>query len=235
MIVDVGALMKKALAYAPPSTNSSVAGGGTVNAGRREKKTVELRGNPVYSPEDSHAGKIDVSDKENLPSGGLGDATPAAAKQQQQQEGRPRLAAMSVISKRNRRKSVFQRPSRYGDWFDGDDDELEKMVEDFNESDDDENGGLKQERGRDNGEDIAKKVRDITNGLCSKLDTLIEESPAHDSTYDKSLRDQLLESWEGKVWAVVCFFVSNRCCTKALLNLVYLFLPYFLFRVITID
>jgi hypothetical protein len=202
IFIDVGALMKKALAYAPPSTNSSVAGGGSVAAGNREKKTVELRGNPVYSPEDSHAVKSDEMDKENLPSGGLGNATPAAAKQQQQiTEGRPRLAAMSVISKRNRRKSVFQRPSRYGDWFDGDDDELEKMVEDFNESDEDENGGLKQERKRDNGEDIAKKVHDITNGLCSKLDTLIEESPAHDSGYDKSLRDQLLESWQGKVCA----------------------------------
>jgi len=212
MIVDVGALMKKALAYAPPSTNSSAAGG-TVNAGLRKKKTVELRGNPVYSPEDSHVGKVDVSDKENLPSGGLGDATPAAAKQQQLQEGRPRLAAMSVISKRNRRKSVFQRPSRYGDWFDGDDDELEKMVEDFNESDEDENGGLRQERRRDHGEDIAKKVHDITDGLCSKLDTLIEESPGHDSTYDKSLRDQLLESWEGKVLVVVCFGAFDHCCT----------------------
>ena len=205
MVVDVGALMKKALAYAPPSTNSSVAAAGTVASGNREKKTVELRGNPVYSPEDSHAVKADELDKENMPAGGLGNATPAAAKQQQQTtEGRARLAAMSVISKRNRRKSVFQRPSRYGDWFDGDDDELEKMVEDFNESDEDESGGVK-ERKKDHGEDIAKKVHDITNGLCSKLDTLIEESPAHDSGYDRSLRDQLLESWEGKVCAVLLY------------------------------
>lgn len=148
------------------------------------------------------------------------------------------LAARSLIAKRHRRRSVFQRPSRYGEWFDGDDDELDRMVE---SSDDDDN-----DRGDDTeiiinrprstsaeqehailkaamtpsmqktktmpsssktpllappGSDIVRKVRAIADGLCERLDGLIEESPAlprGGRKDEKSLRDKLLESWEGR-------------------------------------
>jgi len=153
------------------------------------------------------------------------------------------LAAKTLITKRNRRKSVYQRPARYGEWFDGDDDELDKMVDGYNE--DEENDGppheamaeahrqeLKDRANRRKsafpavdmkrtsakettmtpeagsasvqvGSDIANKVRAIANGLCEQLDGLIEESPAvgklEKPDEGKSLRDKLLESWEGRV------------------------------------
>lgn len=138
--------------------------------------------NPVYSPEDKE--NVGTTPKKN-------GVRPAG-----------KLAAHSVISKRDRRKSVFQRPARYGDWFDGDDDELEQMVEEANEEDgenvDDERRGVEnQSRGMK--DDVARRVHEITNGLCNELDTLIEESPmVRDAERDRSLRDKLLESWEGK-------------------------------------
>ena len=52
------------------------------------------------------------------------------------------------------------------------------------------------------GTDIANQVRAIADGLCDRLDGLIEESPAlarGAKRDDKSLRDKLLESWEGRV------------------------------------
>ena len=180
------------------------------------------------------------------------------------------LAARSLITKRNRRKSVYQRPTRYGDWFDGDDDELEKMVDKFNDDEDGEKAieaaaavaqAEKKREQKDRaarrksafpalalresialhrkeeeeeekaeeeakketvvdltaptaaaaaaaaspseiGTDIANKVRAIADGLCDRLDGLIEESPAlarGAKRDDKSLRDKLLESWEGRV------------------------------------
>jgi len=162
------------------------------------------------------------------------------------------LAARTLMAKRNRRKSVVQRPTRYGDWFDGDDDELEEMVDEFNgdeeaarEAHEKAQAQRKREKmdsGRaaptrrskqvalpeiseagetertatplaassgiplvsptDVGTDIANKVRAIADGLCEKLDGLIEESPALARGVkrdDKSLRDKLLESWEGRV------------------------------------
>jgi hypothetical protein len=168
------------------------------------------------------------------------------------------LAARTLMAKRNSRKSVFQRPTRYGDWFDGDDDELEEMVDEFNGDkeaareahDEAQRKGEKMEGGRpgptrrskqaalpatseegerertgtplaassgvplvsptDLGTDIANKVRAIADGLCERLDGLIEESPALPrgaKRDDKSLRDKLLESWEGRV----SFFFLLKC------------------------
>ncbi|KAL4524815.1 hypothetical protein Ndes2526B_g07007 [Nannochloris sp. 'desiccata'] len=161
------------------------------------------------------------------------------------------LAARTLMAKRNRRKSVFQRPTRYGDWFDGDDDELEQMVDEFNgdeeaarEAHEEAKAQRKREKMEgvraaatrrskqaaltatseevekertatplaassglplisptDMGTDIANKVRAIADGLCERLDGLIEESPALPrgaKRDDKSLRDKLLESWEGR-------------------------------------
>ncbi len=166
------------------------------------------------------------------------------------------LAAGDLMVKRDRRKSVFQRPTRYGDWFDGDDEELEQMVDEFNgdeeaarEAHEEALARRKRERmearaaptrrsrqqalpttaeedieeenvattkaatplagslplvsnSADLGTDIANKVRAIADGLCERLDGLIEESPAlarGAKRDDKSLRDKLLESWEGRV------------------------------------
>lgn len=173
------------------------------------------------------------------------------------------LAAKTIISKRNRRKSVYQRPARYGEWFDGDDEELDRMVGEGNEDDvpsDAQNINAGQQdtrrqefkdkaarrksafpafnitgshghgKSEDNeaerppapavvpppvapagtqaspselGNDIAQKVRAIADGLCERLDGLIEASPAIAQVArrdeGKSLRDKLLESWEGRV------------------------------------
>lgn len=167
------------------------------------------------------------------------------------------LAAKQLINQRRRRKSVYQRPTRYGDWFDGDDEELERMVDEFN--DDDEEAAAQQaeqeahaQRRREQrdraarrksafpaisqrenaiaaeqaeaqeeeeaqaldieaasgphappaaalGNDIASKVRAIADGLCERLDGIIEESPMVRQRDEKSLRDKLVESWEGRV------------------------------------
>jgi hypothetical protein len=179
------------------------------------------------------------------------------------------LAARTLMARRDRRKSVFQRPSRYGDWFDGDDDELEQMVDEFNGDEEAareaheealaQHKREKMESGRaaptrrnnkqtlpataeeeeeegkkttplavtssglpivsssaDLGTDIANKVRAIADGLCERLDGLIEESPALPrgaKRDDKSLRDKLLESWEGRVsvqnFSLLFFFLAN--------------------------
>lgn len=142
------------------------------------------------------------------------------------------LAARSLISKRNRRKSIFQRPARYGEWFDGDDEELERMVESDSNDENQENLVANKKAGRnirkiekDHGDgraqvpskaveepsapneasppatDVVKKVRAITEGLCDKLDGLIEETPLGKMGHpkdDRTLRDKLLESWEGR-------------------------------------
>lgn len=184
-VADVGALMKKAMSHTPATVSLT-------------------RSNPVYSPEQGDSENAVIADKENV--GGMQPgATPAKGGMDTQKEA-GRLAAMSVISKKNRRKSVFQRPSRYGDWFDGDDEELEQMVEDFNEEEEE---GMVQGNTTGNGittktksgkDDVVKQVQEITHGLCKQLDTLIEESPAcQHRTIDKSLRDKLVESWEGRV------------------------------------
>jgi hypothetical protein len=78
-------------------------------------------------------------------------ATPGSAWRPQGKSGTEEvpLAARTLLSKRNRRKSVYQRPARYGDWFDGDDEELEKMVHDFN--------GDEQEDGKTNSNDIKSR------------------------------------------------------------------------------
>lgn len=122
--------------------------------------------------------------------------TPTIDAKSKRQEEVP-LAAKTLMKAHNRRKSVFQRPSRYGEWFDGDDDELERMVEE--EECDEINDALPHKAAQD---DVANKVHAIANSLCEKLDGLIEESPAVKAapTDSKSLRDKLLESWEGRVW-----------------------------------
>lgn len=79
-----------------------------------------------------------------------------------------------------------KKPARYGDWFDGDDAELEKMVDEFNDEQQMEN------------DDVARHVREITDGLCSQLDILIDENELDGKVNEQSLRDKLLESWEGK-------------------------------------
>lgn len=89
------------------------------------------------------------------------------------------------------RNSMVQRPARYGDWFDGDDAELEKMVDEFNDE-------QVQQGNKKDGSDVARHVREIADGLCSQLDSLIDESELEGSADEQSLRDKLLESWEGK-------------------------------------
>jgi hypothetical protein len=265
---------------------------------------IEVRGNPIYSPEDSLAKAASKlahlkasaaaappststlapttttpygSQHPNDASTTAADATttpgwhPAAA--ETSREDVP-LAARSLISKRNRRKSVYQRPARYGEWFDGDDEELERIVKDEDDdgqtggknsktdgehasskvtttvlaptkpvaADSEENAGAAARRqqhkeraarrksafpalggGRgmtlhaaadedapqqsqvrepspsNAGSDIADKVRAIADGLCERLDGIIEESPAVKRLRDdRSLRDKLVESWEGR-------------------------------------
>ena len=182
------------------------------------------------------------------------------------------LAAKQLMNQRRRRKSVYQRPTRYGDWFDGDDEELERMVDEFN---DDEEEGAQQDaqqaqRRREQrdraarrksafptmaqrepsaseendqeehkaqeaymapaaeavscptaaaapaaalGNDIASKVRAIADGLCERLDGIIEESPMVRKPDEKSLRDKLVESWEGRVsniWHKIIYYIWLR-------------------------
>lgn len=275
-----------------------------------EGENLELHGNPIYSPEDSlakAASKLAHIKASSTPartsstakerSDQVVETSTAAARQREcvtpavrepqkaenhneEREEIP-LAARSLISKRNRRKSIFQRPARYGEWFDGDDDELERMV--GSDNDEDEANSVENQKGtkkdrradknlnctgrnrlttdalasksnnaqaqhrqsnqekerarqpKDNptpdnkavdkslkhpeneipalsakevskssppGTDVVHKVRAITEGLCDKLDGLIEESPAVGHLGrpkdDRSLRDKLLESWEGR-------------------------------------
>jgi hypothetical protein len=79
-----------------------------------------------------------------------------------------------------------KKPARYGDWFDGDDAELEKMVDEFNDE---------QQVEKD---DVARHVQQITDGLCSQLDLLIDENELDGNVNEQSLREKLLKSWEGK-------------------------------------
>lgn len=164
------------------------------------------------------------------------------------------LAAKTVLTKRNRRKSVYQRPARYGDWWTGDDTELDQMVQEYNEEEEAEAAAAaaaaaeaerkQKEKARkarrksafpavgrqaapllDEEEreelrkpeaapphvapiDVAGQVKAMTDDLCAKLDGLIEteESPKiggggrrRQAEDDKSLREKLVESWEGKV------------------------------------
>jgi hypothetical protein len=183
-------------------------------------------------------------------------------------------------TKRQRRKSVFAPADRYGDWFTGDDTELDQQLEQYNDDDEEaaaagvgprpqQRGGAEATRGRERvappspppaarqqnnnenngkpvgrsqrrksihpaaaqaqaataaqtpppqreerspvvvpaaaapGPDVAQKVRAIANDLCSKLDGLIEETPAEQRRLaardGRSLREKLLESWEGRV------------------------------------
>jgi hypothetical protein len=80
----------------------------------------------------------------------------------------------------------------YGDWFDGDDAELEKMVDEFQNE--------PQQQHRNN---VGDRVRESVAELCGALDELIEEEDAisngrgiRDSV--PSLREQLINSWQGK-------------------------------------
>lgn len=80
----------------------------------------------------------------------------------------------------------------YGDWFDGDDAELEKMVDEFQNE--------PQQQHRNN---VGDRVRESVAELCGALDELIEEEDAisngrgiRDS--GPSLREQLVDSWQGK-------------------------------------
>jgi colicin import membrane protein len=153
------------------------------------------------------------------------------------------LAAGELMNKRNRRKSVYQRPARYGEWWSGNDDELDRMVEGEADAAAEAEEERKRQERRDKaarrksafpaaaraqpvpevaaappppaaapppakdsaaaGSAIADKVRAIADGLCGRLDGLIEESPMEKAGRrardDKSLRDKLLESWEGRV------------------------------------
>lgn len=98
---------------------------------------------------------------------------------------------MGQNKKRHSGGQSRKKPARYGDWFDGDDAELEKMVDEFN----DESVVLK-----DDAQDVARHVREITDGLCSQLDMLIDEKEldVDGKVNEQSLREKLLESWEGK-------------------------------------
>lgn len=149
------------------------------------------------------------------------------------------LAARDKMTKRNRRKSVYQRPARYGDWWTGDDTELDQMVDEYNDDEEEEAAKAEEERqkreraarvnrrksafpalGRSvaveedepvaaaaaetKNADVGQQVRDMANELCAKLDGLIEPDASPKGQRkrfedDKSLREKLLESWEGKV------------------------------------
>lgn len=91
-----------------------------------------------------------------------------------------------IENKRHSGGQSRKKPARYGDWFDGDDAELEKMVDEFNDEQQVEK------------EDVARHVQEITDGLCSQLDILIDENELDGNVNEQSLRDKLLESWEGK-------------------------------------
>jgi hypothetical protein len=85
-----------------------------------------------------------------------------------------------LLSKRNRRKSVYQRPARYGDWFDGDDEELEKMVHDFN--------GDEQEDGKTNSNDAKSRSSknnhiDASGTRSTKPDQLKERAARRKSAF----------------------------------------------------
>lgn len=95
--------------------------------------------------------------------------------------------------KRNSGGQSRRKPARYGDWFDGDDAELEKMVDEFNDEQVDLKTGVEAH-------DVARQVREITDGLCSQLDSLIDEDELSGPVDEQSLRDKLLESWEGKTY-----------------------------------
>lgn len=277
---DIGALMRKAL-QAPKLKSDAVAAG--TKQSKETTADLELRGNPIYSPDDSlqkaasKLANLKAAGNGIKPSGGAnagpshGALTPIHHENEASRKPHPpdgvtpgwmphaedgeapkaeiKLAAHSVISKRNRRKSVYQRPARYGEWFDGDDEELDKMVEASNE---DEEGDtiaasaanaarqqqdLKDRSNRrksafpavgrpapaavasqspaDAGANIANQVRAIADGLCERLDGLIEESPAIPKGLGqredgKTLRDKLLESWEGRVSLNAWFILHRR-------------------------
>lgn len=92
----------------------------------------------------------------------------------------------AVQKKKHNGGQSRKKPARYGDWFDGDDAELEKMVDEFNDE---------QQVEKD---DVARHVQEITDDLCSQLDILIDENELDGRVNEQSLREKLLESWEGK-------------------------------------
>jgi hypothetical protein len=239
-------LHQKSVSLANKNKSATVAATPEANSGKLSKSAVGDQ-IPAHKPRPS-----DAATPGWRPSGG---ASAAAAAEEVP------LAARTLMAKRSRRKSVFQRPTRYGDWFDGDDDELEQMVDDINgdeeaarEAHQEALAQRKREKmnsGRaaptrrsrqqalpttaeeeeeaektatpvaptapilsstDLGTDIANKVRAIADGLCERLDGLIEESPALPrgaKRDDKSLRDKLLESWEGRVGFLLLFLLLS--------------------------
>lgn len=92
-------------------------------------------------------------------------ATPGSAWRPQGKSGNEEvpLAARTLLSKRNRRKSVYQRPARYGDWFDGDDEELEKMVHDFNGDEQQEGNASKNAKSRNSKHDQPSAADPVAN------------------------------------------------------------------------
>lgn len=143
--------------------------------------------NPAFSPEDSLQKaatklanlKAPNSNKKFL-------TTPEAAPSKESKE-KQRLAAMSALQKRERRNNSH----KFGDWFDGDDKDLEETLGEFN----DEEGSTEHKPG----DSVVKKVQAMAAELCADLDTLIAPESAF-RPVGPSLRQKLIESWEGKTY-----------------------------------